>query len=188
MAAWLPTPSATSTAAPAPCARLIDQLPLDRGGDRLWLVGDLVGHGPDSAGTLRRLRELEDELGPRLAVVLGNHDLRLVAARAGAHVPRKVESPPRSDPRRRRRRRLFSTGSLERPLLHDEASDRPGACRSPALVDDRRSARAGERGGVDPRLGAARRIPHARSTVATESAGAKTRARRSSARSRRRAS
>jgi bis(5'-nucleosyl)-tetraphosphatase (symmetrical) len=71
--------------------RLIDLLPLDRDGDRLWLVGDLVGHGPDSAGTLRYVRELEDELGPRLALVIGNHDLRLVAARAGARVPRKVD-------------------------------------------------------------------------------------------------
>jgi bis(5'-nucleosyl)-tetraphosphatase (symmetrical) len=70
--------------------RLIELLPLDRDRDRLWLVGDLVGPGPDSAGTLRCLRELEEEIGPRLAVVLGNHDLRLVAARAGARVPRKV--------------------------------------------------------------------------------------------------
>jgi bis(5'-nucleosyl)-tetraphosphatase (symmetrical) len=72
--------------------RLIELLPLDRDRDRLWLVGDLVGPGPDSAGTLRCLRELEEEIGPRLAAVLGNHDLRLVAARAGARVPRKVKA------------------------------------------------------------------------------------------------
>jgi bis(5'-nucleosyl)-tetraphosphatase (symmetrical) len=71
--------------------RLLDRLPLDRAYDRLWLVGDLVGHGPDSQGALRLVRELEGELGPRLAVVLGNHDLRLLAARAGAEVPRHVE-------------------------------------------------------------------------------------------------
>jgi bis(5'-nucleosyl)-tetraphosphatase (symmetrical) len=70
--------------------RLIDRLPFDPAHDRLWLVGDLAGHGPDSLGTLRMIHELEDELGPRLAVVLGNHDLRLLAARAGADVPRPV--------------------------------------------------------------------------------------------------
>lgn len=70
--------------------RLIELLPLERAGDRLWLVGDLVGQGPDSLGTLRWVHELEDELGPRLTVVLGNRDLRLLAARAGARVPAKV--------------------------------------------------------------------------------------------------
>jgi bis(5'-nucleosyl)-tetraphosphatase (symmetrical) len=72
--------------------RLFDRLPLDRSRDRLWLVGDLAGHGPDSLGTLRLIHQLEGELGPRLAVVLGNHDLRLLAARAGARVPRRVEA------------------------------------------------------------------------------------------------
>jgi bis(5'-nucleosyl)-tetraphosphatase (symmetrical) len=71
---------------------LIDRLPFDRARDRLWLVGDLVAHGPDSSGTLRFVRELEDQLGPRFAMVLGNHDLRLLAARAGAEVPAKVEA------------------------------------------------------------------------------------------------
>jgi bis(5'-nucleosyl)-tetraphosphatase (symmetrical) len=70
---------------------LLDRLPLDRAHDRLWLVGDLAAHGPDSHGALRLARELEGELGPRFALVLGNHDLRLLAARAGADVPRRVE-------------------------------------------------------------------------------------------------
>jgi bis(5'-nucleosyl)-tetraphosphatase (symmetrical) len=69
---------------------LIALLPLDRTRDRLWLVGDLVAHGPDAIGVLRFVRELESELRARLVVVLGNHDLRLLAARAGAGVPRKV--------------------------------------------------------------------------------------------------
>jgi bis(5'-nucleosyl)-tetraphosphatase (symmetrical) len=69
---------------------LLDALPLDRFRDRLWLVGDLVGHGPDSVGTLSLVRELQHELAARLVVVLGNHDLRLIAARDGVAVPGEV--------------------------------------------------------------------------------------------------
>jgi bis(5'-nucleosyl)-tetraphosphatase (symmetrical) len=70
--------------------RLLDTLPFAPSSDRLWLVGDLVGHGPDPLGVLRRVRELDVELDGRLTVVLGNHDLRLLAARDGVAVPGEV--------------------------------------------------------------------------------------------------
>ena len=63
--------------------QLLDNIDYQPNSDQLCFVGDLVNRGPDSLGTLRKVRELclSNE---RNVVVLGNHDIYLLAVHYGA--------------------------------------------------------------------------------------------------------
>jgi bis(5'-nucleosyl)-tetraphosphatase (symmetrical) len=57
--------------------QLLQELDFSPSRDQLWLLGDLIGRGPDSLRCLRRVRDLGAK------AVLGNHDLNLLAIAAG---------------------------------------------------------------------------------------------------------
>jgi bis(5'-nucleosyl)-tetraphosphatase (symmetrical) len=60
--------------------RLLDQVSFDAQRDQLWLVGDLINRGPQSLEVLRFVRSL----GTSARLVLGNHEVHLLAVAAGA--------------------------------------------------------------------------------------------------------
>jgi bis(5'-nucleosyl)-tetraphosphatase (symmetrical) len=64
-----------------PLQRLLDKIQFNPAKDHLWFVGDLINRGPQSLETLRFIYSLKG----RVKVVLGNHDIHLLAmAWAGA--------------------------------------------------------------------------------------------------------
>jgi bis(5'-nucleosyl)-tetraphosphatase (symmetrical) len=95
---------------------LLLRLDFDPGRDRLWFVGDLVNRGPDSLETLRLVRSL----GDAAIVVLGNHDLHLLAIARGGAAWRRTDE---------RLRPVVDAPDAEvlldwlqsRPLLHHDA-------------------------------------------------------------------
>ncbi|PWK53084.1 symmetrical bis(5'-nucleosyl)-tetraphosphatase [Pleionea mediterranea] len=60
--------------------KLLATIKLDWQKDKLWLCGDLVNRGPQSLETLRFIYEHRE----RIKVVLGNHDLHMLAVASGA--------------------------------------------------------------------------------------------------------
>ena len=55
--------------------------------DELWLTGDIVARGPKSLKTLRFIKNL----GDCAKIVLGNHDLHLLAIHQGIHASKKKD-------------------------------------------------------------------------------------------------
>jgi bis(5'-nucleosyl)-tetraphosphatase (symmetrical) len=58
---------------------LLKTISFDARHDHLWLVGDVVNRGPDSLAVLDSLYHIQN----RVTIVLGNHDLHLLAVFAG---------------------------------------------------------------------------------------------------------
>jgi bis(5'-nucleosyl)-tetraphosphatase (symmetrical) len=82
--------------------------------DCVWFVGDLVNRGPDSLKVLRRIRAL----GDAASVILGNHDLHLLAVAYGDARLRSddtldaiLAAPDRS---------ALLEWLQERPMLHED--------------------------------------------------------------------
>jgi bis(5'-nucleosyl)-tetraphosphatase (symmetrical) len=100
-----------------PLQRLLERIAFDPASDQLWFCGDLVNRGPASLETLRFVRAL----GETATVVLGNHDLHLLATAWANSRPRKrrdtldgiLAAPDREELLEWLRRR---------PLLHHDAA------------------------------------------------------------------
>jgi bis(5'-nucleosyl)-tetraphosphatase (symmetrical) len=85
--------------------------------DRLWLVGDLVNRGPRSLEALRFVRAL----GDNAIVVLGNHDLHLLAVACGCRAARRSDTL--EEILRAPDRDALIEWLATRPLAHFEAGD-----------------------------------------------------------------
>lgn len=82
--------------------------------DRLWFVGDIVNRGPESLQALRRIRAM----GDAATVVLGNHDLHLLAVACGASQVRSGDTLDEilAAPDRK----ALLDWLLHRPLMHED--------------------------------------------------------------------
>ncbi len=68
--------------------RLLETIGFSASRDTIYLLGDLVNRGPDSALVLRRLMGY----GASAQCVLGNHDLHLLGLAAGARKPHRHDT------------------------------------------------------------------------------------------------
>lgn len=97
-----------------PLKCLLKKVAFKPGHDVLWSVGDVVNRGPSCLKTLRFLYAMRDSL----VMVLGNHDLHLLALAAGVRQPNRsdtldkiLHAPDREE---------LLNWLIRQPLLHHE--------------------------------------------------------------------
>jgi bis(5'-nucleosyl)-tetraphosphatase (symmetrical) len=97
-----------------PLKCLLKKVQFDPSKDVLWSVGDAVNRGPKCLKTLRFLYRMRDSL----VMVLGNHDLHLLALAAGVRAPNRsdtldkiLQAPDREE---------LLNWLIQQPLIHHE--------------------------------------------------------------------
>jgi bis(5'-nucleosyl)-tetraphosphatase (symmetrical) len=94
---------------------LLEKLEFDPRRDRVWFVGDLVNRGPASLAVLRRV----EALGEAAIIVLGNHDLHLLAVARG-DVPLKASDRSLQEILEAPDRERLLDWLQGRPMLHHD--------------------------------------------------------------------
>ena len=95
-----------------PLKCLLRRVAFDPGKDMLWSVGDIVNRGPKCLKTLRFLYKMR----ANLVMVLGNHDLHLLAVAAGVRPPGSSDTLDKI--LRAPDREQLLGWLIQRPLLH----------------------------------------------------------------------
>ncbi|MEH6584792.1 MAG: symmetrical bis(5'-nucleosyl)-tetraphosphatase [Halioglobus sp.] len=97
-----------------PLKCLLREVNFDPAKDRLWSAGDIVNRGPKCLKTLRFLYKMRKNL----VIVLGNHDLHLLAVAAGVRPPSRSDTLDKilAAPDREKLLRWL----IKQPLLHRE--------------------------------------------------------------------
>jgi len=94
--------------------RLLEKINLDSARDTLWFCGDLVNRGGQSLAALRLVRSL----GERTVVVLGNHDLSLLAVAERSEADQAKVNPELREVLFAPDRKDLLDWLRKRPLLH----------------------------------------------------------------------